>query len=218
VVPASGEKTMLNASNANLDWIAQDIEKAVEHIHGCPSGSVLIVDFEVPHTLVAASIKVALGCGFAILVDPTFPEAVDKRLFRGVTSITPNIHEAEVLLGRSIRDEAGASEAARDLMSLGPETVCLKLSDGGCVFANDSGRRLMKPVEVDVVDKTGAGDAFIAGLAGALVEGQPMQEAARWGIAGSSFSVTRREAQNSYPTRSEFFSMLENAKEASINF
>jgi ribokinase len=142
-------------------------------------------------------------------MDPTFPAGVDKALLPFVTAITPNQHEAEVLLGDTIRDDRDAEEAARLLRSLGPTTACLKLSDGGCVFADMNGVKLIPAIPVDVVDKTGAGDAFIGAMAAGLAEGRSIEGATLWGGAGSSFVVGRRDAQASYPTRAEFFHFLE---------
>lgn len=66
--------------------------------------------------------------------------------------------------------------------------------------------------DVEVVDKTGAGDAFMGAFAAALAEGRPHLEAARWGVAASSFSVGRAGAQASYPTREEFLRFLDSIR------
>jgi ribokinase len=53
---------------------------------------------------------------------------------------------------------------------------------------------------VDVVDTTGAGDAFCGALADALARGAAVAEAARWGVAAAALSVTRNGAQEGMPT------------------
>jgi ribokinase len=51
------------------------------------------------------------------------------------------------------------------------------------------------------VDTTAAGDAFVAGLAVALAEGQGLYEAVRWGNAAGGLATTVLGAQTSLPTR-----------------
>ncbi|MBY3488965.1 hypothetical protein HFN77_29600 [Rhizobium laguerreae] len=73
---------------------------------------------------------------------------------------------------------------------------------------------LIAAPDVDMVDKTGAGDAFMGALAVALLGGHSHLEAARLGVAAASFSVGRRGAQASYPSPEEFFSFLAHYREA----
>lgn len=53
-------------------------------------------------------------------------EAVSERLLPIATVVTPNLLEAELLTGMTIRDEAAMLAAARAIRSMGPEWVLLK--------------------------------------------------------------------------------------------
>ena len=55
--------------------------------------------------------------------------------------------------------------------------------------------------EVEVVDTTGAGDAFNAGLAVALAEGNDIVDAVRWANAVAALKITRKGAQEGLPRR-----------------
>ncbi|MBC7908114.1 MAG: bifunctional hydroxymethylpyrimidine kinase/phosphomethylpyrimidine kinase [Rhodospirillaceae bacterium] len=74
--------------------------------------------------LVVDPVMVAKG-GAALLAGNAALALVDK-LVRRATVITPNIPEAEVLLGRAIPDRAAMDGAARDLLALGAKAVLLK--------------------------------------------------------------------------------------------
>ena len=54
---------------------------------------------------------------------------------------------------------------------------------------------------VHCVDATAAGDTFNAGLAVALAENQPMEQALRFANAAAALSVTSLGAQASIPSR-----------------
>lgn len=56
----------------------------------------------------------------------------------------------------------------------------------------------MEPM-VEAVDTVGAGDAFTGALCHRLVEGDSLEEAARFAARVGAFSVTRPGAQPSYP-------------------
>jgi ribokinase len=67
--------------------------------------------------------------------------------------------------------------------------------------------------KVNAVDTVAAGDAFNGGLAVALVEGQPLERAIRWGAAAGALSATRPGAQPSMPGRAEFETFLQERAE-----
>jgi hydroxymethylpyrimidine/phosphomethylpyrimidine kinase len=60
------------------------------------------------------------------LLAPEAERAYVERLFPVATLITPNLEEAEALLGRAVRSVADMREAARDLRKLGPQAVLVK--------------------------------------------------------------------------------------------
>jgi ribokinase len=58
------------------------------------------------------------------------------------------------------------------------------------LFLDEHGARTMPAPKVDVVDATGAGDAFVGALAAALARGDELEKATRWGIAAAALSTT----------------------------
>lgn len=77
-----------------------------------------------PPSLVVDPVMVATSG--ARLLDPGALDALRTRLLPLATVLTPNIPEAELLLGRTIDDAAGADHAARDLLAAGAQAVLLK--------------------------------------------------------------------------------------------
>jgi ribokinase len=62
---------------------------------------------------------------------------------------------------------------------------------------------MVHPYAVEVVDTTGAGDAYVAGLAVALAEGKELVKAAQFANAVGALAVTKKGAQPGMPTREE---------------
>jgi hydroxymethylpyrimidine/phosphomethylpyrimidine kinase len=87
----------------------------------------------------------------ATLLDPRALSALRRRLLPLATVLTPNIPEAELLLGRRIATGADADAALADLRALGARAVLLK------------GGHLRGPVMVDRLDDGRATHAFVHG-------------------------------------------------------
>jgi sugar/nucleoside kinase (ribokinase family) len=88
----------------------------------------------------------------------------------------------------SEEDVAGDLDEPRHWAGRAPVIVTLA-ERGSLVFA-DGGERMVPAFHADrVVDPTGAGDAFAAGLAVALAEGRGLMDAVRFAHAVASFAV-----------------------------
>jgi len=97
-----------------------------------------------------------------------------------------NQHEAFRLTGL---EEPAA--AATDLRRRGAQAVIIKLGAQGCYAASSNFNGLVPGVAVQVVDTTGAGDAFAAGLIAALARGQGLQAACQAGNQAGARICTR---------------------------
>jgi sugar/nucleoside kinase (ribokinase family) len=81
--------------------------------------------------------------------------------------------------------------AARILLSLGARHVVVKLGGAGCAVFGEQGGFRSPAMPVEVVDTTGAGDAFAGGFLAALARGLPLLEGARVANAVGALSVSR---------------------------
>lgn len=76
----------------------------------------------------------------------------------------PNVLELSILAGREITDERTLEDAGRAVLDKGLERLLVSLGKDGCLYMDRSGlvlRRKLRPVE-QMVNATGAGDAFMA--------------------------------------------------------
>ena len=171
-VPPDGKKGITLAANANLEWSAADGAIACSAIASAPAGSVLVVDYEIAPFIVQSAIESARQRNLPVILDPSPTDRVEPTMFSQVTYIVPDAGEAKKLTGIAINSTDHAIEAARHLVDRGVENACVKLADGGCVLVNCDHVIHVPPVETDVIDTTGAGDAFAGGLAVAVLEGR----------------------------------------------
>jgi sugar/nucleoside kinase (ribokinase family) len=96
----------------------------------------------------------------------------------------PNEQEATALTG-----EPEAASAARHLRTLGATCVIVKRGEHGCLIVDADGERELPAFEAPVVDTTGCGDAFCAGVIVARCAGWSMDEAARLGNAAGALTL-----------------------------
>ena len=82
-------------------------------------------------------------------------------------------------------------------------SAVITLGSNGAVVADGSRIDRVPADSVDVVDTTGAGDAFTGALAARLAQGSDLLNAVRVGVAAGTYAVQRPGAQASYPSMSD---------------
>lgn len=208
-VPPDGKKGILLAANANYQWSEEEAAMVSQIIANAPSGSVLVVDYEISAFVVNQAILTAHKHNIPVILDPSLVKDVDRGLFSQINYIVPDAEETQQLTGIVIDAVKSAVEAGGNLVQQGVENAVVKLQDGGCVLVNSEKIIHVPPIPVDVVDATGAGDAFAGGLAVALVEKQSLVDAICFATAAAHAAVTRYGSQPAYPTRSQINSLFE---------
>jgi hydroxymethylpyrimidine/phosphomethylpyrimidine kinase len=144
-------------------------------------------DQHCPQFIVVDPVMVATS-GAQLLANSAI-EVVRKRLLPMATVITPNLHEAELLLGRSIPDLAAMRTACDDLLDLGAGAVLLKgghLQGGDTVIdlfsaRRDTGGRMHREIVHPRLDVNahGTGCTLAAALAARLALGASLEDACR---------------------------------------
>lgn len=117
------------------------------------------------------------------LLDETAERAYVDRLFPLATLVTPNLREAEALLGREVRDLEAMRLAARDLASLGARAVLVKggALQGDPVDVLFDGKRLVELATRRVATENthGTGCTLSAAICARLALGNPLELAVR---------------------------------------
>ncbi len=126
--------------------------------------------------------RIAAARSVPVLADAYGPALADVLAERPLV-VKVNAAEAGDAAGVAVVDRASAVAAARVLLARGAMNVVITLGVGGAVAVSATGGATLEPPDVRGAYPVGSGDAFLAGLAGALVAGLPLVEAARLGMA-----------------------------------
>jgi ribokinase len=165
---------------------------------------VVLSPLEIPLAAAMAGFRLAAANGKKAILNPAPACDLRGHSLNDVFALTPNEIEARVCLGLAPNDPIYDQEVVHRLLSLGPRHVMMTLGARGVLWGASDGTLTRVPaLQVNVVDTTGAGDAFNAGLAAGLAEGRPVVEAIALGVAAASLSTQHRETVESYPVRAE---------------
>ena len=106
-------------------------------------------------------------------------------------AIKPNEMELSILSGLPTDTEAELERACEALLKRGTKRIAVSRGEKGCYYADADGNRIfraLRPVS-QMVNATGAGDAFMAGLTHALVRGLPVEEMLDYALASGITAI-----------------------------
>jgi 1-phosphofructokinase/tagatose 6-phosphate kinase len=108
--------------------------------------------------------------------------------------VSPNVLEAEELVGHEFASEEDRSLAVREIAALGAHEAIMTLPDGCFAQVLVDGQARLKRARIEPrepIAKRGSGDAFLAGYLAARYEGRPVDHCLRFGVACGAESTAR---------------------------
>ena len=196
-VTQDGENAITVAPGANRRLTPEDVDAARSEIG---AAAVLVVQMEVPRECVARAVEVAGGVGTRAILNLAPPFEVPRTVLENLDPLVVNEHEAAFLLGDSVEGVEAALAAASNLLALGPKSAVVTVGADGAVFAQEGDTGHVPAPEVEVVDTTGAGDAFVGALALRVARGDSLRRAVGYAVRAGAAAVTREGAQGALPT------------------
>ncbi|CAF0960043.1 unnamed protein product [Brachionus calyciflorus] len=200
MVDPVGNNSIAVNFGATLELSEKDIENAEELIKKC---KVLITSMVVKEKTALNSLKIAKKHNLITVFN--FAPAIqdlDVEFNKYVDVLVVNEVEAEVFTGSSVKSVEDAEKACRIVLEReGFEIgVVVTLGEKGCVFGNKKNGEIKyyPAIKVNVVDSTGAGDAFCGALAH-FISKCDIYKAINLASSYASQTVTRKGTQSSYP-------------------
>jgi 6-phosphofructokinase 2 len=144
----------------------------------------------VPADFYAQASAVMKRRGIAMVLD-TSGEALRAGLAAGgMRLVKPSQGELQSLVGHELVSRAAIAEAACAIVAAGQsEIVAVTLGHEGAILAHADGVLDLPAPAIEAQSAVGAGDSFTAAMVHALLIGQPVADAFRFGIAGGSAAV-----------------------------
>ncbi len=159
------------------------------------NAQLVVADTNIPQAslcFLAENLDAPLFC------DPVSTVKAEKLrpILHRIHTLKPNRLEAELLSGVSICSQADVAKAADILLEQGVHRLFLSLGADGVYAAMGDERLWLPNLPGAMVNTTGCGDAFMAALAWAYLEGAGLQQTALAGLAASSIAMESRETIN----------------------
>lgn len=196
IVDGAGENSIVVAAGANGRVSAKDVAAARPLLE---AARYLVVQWEIPLDVVAVAMRAAREVGLPVIVNAAPAHAAEEGLLEGAAYAVVNEHEAEALTGIAVPDPDSAERAGRALLGMGVGAAIVTLGPRGALLVAPSCVAHVPARRVRVVDTTAAGDAFVGGLAAALLRGMDDPDAVRYATLAGTLATTVLGAQTSLP-------------------
>lgn len=200
IVVKDGLPGFIGAPDASRRVSDNHIREALADLR---AGDILLLDFEIPQPQVAFALQLGREAGAINVLNPApffTRDAFVVDYLRLVDVIIPNKLEAQLILDSASDD---IDELASGLLRFGIGTVVLTLGEEGSILFQSDCRALEPAFKLDVVDTTGASDAFVGAYCQAIAQGWLARKSLIFASAAAGLACTRRGTMSSLPTLAE---------------
>jgi len=209
IIDQEGENRIIVSAGANGHVIKEDVDQAESFLR---QAIVVALQFEIPLDVVDYALTKASGFGATTILNPAPCRPVSPEFLARADYLVLNETETQTLTGHRVNNLEEAEDAAQTLLRWGVAEVILTLGESGALLANKEGVTHVPARKVQVVDTTGAGDAFIGALAVALTRGLHSSDAVHYATCAGTLAVTKLGAQTSLPSAEELRRVYDSLK------
>ena len=210
-IDAAGENAITIVAGANAHASASSIRPT-----HWSCATTMLLQLETPMAEVIAVAQEARGRGIRVVLNAAPMQTLPPALLAVIDVLVVNEHEAAALaiqLKLNVIGDALA-DALSDLLQI---TVVQTLGANGACVAAPGLRWHARPPAIEVVDSTGAGDAFTGALAAALDCGAPWPLALTQGVAAGALACGRVGAQTALADHPAIAAFAERVKLAALS-
>ncbi|MFI4933741.1 MAG: ribokinase [Caulobacterales bacterium] len=202
LVDAAGENVIVVDSGANALLSPAHAEAAADLIGGA---KLILAQLETPAAATLRAFEIARAAGAATLLNAApAPEAIDPALLALTDILIVNEGEGRALSGH---DHAAAIGEAL-LAKVAKAVVVTMGAKGAMLFEHHRPPHAAAPPPVEVVDTTGAGDAFTGAFAARWAATGEAMAALAWGLAAGALACTLPGAAASCPGAAQIAALV----------
>ena len=180
----------------------KDIDNNLEILK---KSKIFLTQMETPDEVTIYSLKKAKENNCLTILNPAPARKINEENFTLIDFFTPNETEAEFYLKNKITTEEDIKIAGREFLKKGVKNIIITLGERGVYFANENEEYFIDALKLkdQVVDTTGAGDAFNGAFAVGLADDLKFKDALIFANKVAGISTTRAGAASSMPTFKE---------------
>ena len=176
---------------------ALDSDYLLEHEWLFENAALIVIDATLSEDALDTVFELAASYDTRVCADPTSPHLA-ARLSSYIESlylIVPNASETAALcaLDEPATERESAIGTAQQLVSMGATIAVVTLGERGLAYADSSGGGYLRAIHTEVVDSSGAGDAFSGAVIFGLLNDVPIDEAMRLGVAAASLTLLSQD-------------------------
>ena len=179
-----------------------DIDKNLEIFK---NSKIFLTQMETPDDVTLYSLKKAKENNCITVLNPAPARKINKEDFSLLDFFTPNETEAEFYLNKKVETETDIKNAAKEFLKRGVKNIIITLGEKGVYFANKDQEYFIEALKLknEVVDTTGAGDAFNGAFVVGLANDLKFKDTLIFANKVAGISTTRAGAASSMPTFKE---------------
>ena len=180
----------------------KDIDNNLEIME---KSKIFLTQMETPDEVTIYSLKKAKENNCLTILNPAPARKINEENFALLDFFTPNETEAEFYLKNKITTEEDIKIAGREFLKKGVKNIIITLGERGVYFANENEEYFIDALKLkdQVVDTTGAGDAFNGAFTVGLANDLKFKDALIFANKVAGISTTRAGAASSMPTFKE---------------
>lgn len=189
----AGDNAIIIDPGANQKITTEEIISCYGYIS---NSKVFLTQMENNISAISHSLKFAHSSGVVTILNPAPWNKEVISLLQWVDFITPNVTEAESIIGSKIITSDDVKNAAEEIYNKGVRNVIITLGKEGCWYFNGSNHRHFPAFKSINIDTSGAGDAFNGALAARIANGDSIETSIVYANAFASLAVEREGAAN----------------------
>lgn len=193
---AEGDNSIIVIPGANARVDESIVDNAWSAIE---QADLVMVQNEIPISTIEYIVKRCAAANIKVLLNPAPAANLAPQWMELATYITPNEHELSALYPGQDTTETVLVHSGKIIVTLGKQ---------GVGIGENGAFRIIPGFSVTPVDTTGAGDTFNGAFAKAIVNGESLYDALRYGNAAAALSIQALGAQEGMPTHAAVTAFL----------
>ena len=198
----TGENAINIVPGASGTLVNKDIDDNLKFIK---KSEIFLTQLETPYEVTSYALNKAKETGSITIFNPAPASDIREDDFKSIDYFTPNESEASYYLKEKIESKAEIEKAAKSFLEKGVKNIIITLGSKGVYFANSEESYFVEAFKLknEVLDTTGAGDAFNGAFAYALSKNQNNKDALTFANKVAGISTIKLGAASSMPTLNE---------------